>query len=404
MKKILILLSAILLFGIKNVYAETLTITYDANDGSGRNKVVEYEKSPSYKMIGADAFNYLDDDPDDPMDDRVISGWSTNPDGTAVYEANDDITRSKYESPDIITSYDVLNNEDEITLYGIWTERKDVNYMINSFTVTGEGVTQKENGDYDIPLDSSVDFQIVLREASPSGGLSHQFTELSYIDLPDSFFEYFPDYALESFSIPDSIPISITYSGTVYPTTHAKKYVKNRKLFLDIIPDGSFGAHLVNRSTNLTLRFTFYGKVKIVENNGHIVRGVMLTYEIPGDDVEEEYLFPQGKIVTKYVDIETGQEIAEDEISEDVIWTKYVSDKKKINDYELIEYPVEDVYYLENEQQTIYYKYRKIANSPSSEEINNPYTSRSKTFAVILLTIIAASIYIYITKRKALNN
>ena len=402
MKKLLLLLSIMLLFEIQNVNAETLTITFDANDGSGRTKVVQYEKGPSYKMLGADSFKYLDDDLDDPMDDKVIKGWSKTPNGGTTYEANRDITRPKNTPSDQITSYDVLNNADEITLYGFWTERKDVNYMINSFTVTGEGVTQKENGDYDIPLDSSAEFQIVLKESIPSGDLAYQFSELSYIDLPDSFFEYFPDYVLEAFSNPESIPITISYSGNTYPTTHAKKYVKDHKLFIDIISDGSYGAQLINSSTNITLRFNFYGRVKMIENNGHMVRGVTLSYEIPDDTVEEDYLFPQGKIISKYVDIDTGKELAEEEISEDIIWTKYALGQKKINNYELIEYPEEDVYYLDNEQQTLYYKYRKIANSPSaiSNILDNPNTSRSIAILALLLTIIVGSFYIYKIKRK----
>ena len=419
------------------VNAETLTITFDANDGSGRTKVVEYEKGPSYKMLGADSFNYLNDDPDDPMDDKVIKGWSKTPDGTATYEANYDITRSKNAGPTVITSYDVLNNADEITLYGIWTERKDVTYMINSFTVTGEGVTQKENGDYNIPLNSSVEFEFILKEKAPSGGLPYQLTELSYIDLPDSFFEYFPNYALETFSVPKSVPIRITYSGNVYATTHTKKYVKGHKLFLDIIPDGSYGAHLVNSSTDITLKFTFYGKVKMVENNGHWVRGITLSYEIPDNTTEEDYSFPQGQIVIKYVDIDTGEELAAEEIGKGVIWTKYTSVEKKINNYELIEQPLGELYYLDNENQTFYYKYRKVAGSPSTEnntlvevdnpntntvnntpeevenanivnntleEVDNPKTGESTTILVLMIVIIAASFYIYMTMRKNAKN
>lgn len=403
MKKLLLLFCIIFLFGIKNVNAETLTITFDANDGSGRTKVVEYEKGPSYKMLGADSFKYLDDNLDNPMDDKVISGWSKNPDGAITYGAYNNITKPNYELSGT-TPYDVLNNANEITLYGVWTKRQDVSYMIDSFTVMGEGVTQKENGDYNIPLDSSVEFKFVLKESAPSGGLSHQLSELSYFDLPDSLLEYFPDYALKAFSIPKSIPIRITYSGNEYPTEHAKKYIKNHKLFIDIIPDGSYGASLVESSTNITLKFSFYGRVKKIENNGHIIRGVMISYEIPDDTVEKDYIFPQGKIVSKYIDIETGKELIKDEISEDIIWTKYVLNEKNIDDYKLIEYPEEDVYYLEDKQQTIYYKYRKINNSPSSELIDNPNTIRFITIIVLLLIINIASLYIYMIKRKDLNN
>lgn len=385
-KKILFLLSFIFLFEIKNVNAETFTITYDANDGSGRTKVVECEKDSGCKALGADTFKNLDDDPNDPMDDKVISGWSITPDGYRDYYV-----------------YEVINNVDDITLYGIWSERKDVNYMIDSITVTGDGVTQKENGDWDIPLDSSVEFKIVISESSPSENLPHQFSELSYIDLPDSFFEYFPDYVLEAFSAPESIRIKIMRNNNTYVTTHSKKYVKDHKLFFDIIADGTDGSYLVDRSTNIVLSFYFYGRVKMVENNGHMIRGVMLNYEIPDDTIEEEYLFPQGKIVSKYIDIDTGKELTEEKISEDVIWTKYVLDEKKINNYELIEYPEQDVYYLENGQQTLYYKYRKIVNSSGTDEINNPNTSGFITISFLLLTIIAVSFYIYMTKRKVSN-
>ncbi len=273
------------------VSADALTITYDSNDGTGRTKVVEYEEGDSYTMADSFFFKHPDDTLDDPMDDRVISRWSYNSDGTGSSFSPATVYSSSDRYPE---TYERLNNADEMTLYAIWTERKDVGYMITDFEVTGDGVTLKDNGDYDVPLDSDVDYYIRLQERAPQGGLPYQFSELSYFELPESFLSYFPDYALESFSEPKEIPFTISYRGVDYKAHNAKKYIVGNKLFIDIIRDGTYEGGLMFSSTNLSIKLHFYGRVKEKIVNGRPLRGVQLSYD--GNFTDDGYKYPREEI------------------------------------------------------------------------------------------------------------
>ena len=79
MKKIILLVIAYILFVPFMANAEEkYTITYDANDGTGRTKVVEVDNINKVKMPGVSIFKNLNDDPEDPLDDKIIYSWNMN--------------------------------------------------------------------------------------------------------------------------------------------------------------------------------------------------------------------------------------------------------------------------------------------------------------------------------------
>ena len=67
-----------------------------------------------------------------------------------------------------------------------------------------------------------------------------------------------------------------------------------------------------------------------------------------------------GKIIVKYIDIETNEEIHEQVESQDIIHTnKFVPERYEIEKYEIVESPSEAQYEYEEQTQTLYFKYRK---------------------------------------------
>ncbi len=366
MKKLILTLVLFFSFSIVAL-ADTLTITYDANDGTGRTKVVVLEKGDSYTMADSYFFKHPDDTPDDPMDDRVISTWTMNPDGTQGYFSAATVYSSTDKYP---STYEKLNSYTEITLYAKWVERQDIGYMITNFEVTGDGVTLKDNGDYDIPLDSSIDYYIKVAEKAPQNGLPYQIYELSYFELPESFFSYFPDYALESFSTPVEIPFTVYYSGVEYHPHNVKKYIIGNKLFIDIIRDETYDGGLVFNSTSITINFHFYGRVNNMEVNGRFLRGVELSY----DGVFSDYEYPKGKLLIKYIDADTGEELLASETSTAVLGVAYSPMNVEIDDYDLVDSPQENEYYYDEVSQTIYYKFRKKSAQPVEEPKPNEDT------------------------------
>ena len=84
MKKLVFLLILIMGIPLTINAKDTLTITYDANDGSGRTKTVDLPRGDSYTMLGNDVFSSLNDDAKNPHDDKVIKSWNTSPDGSGT--------------------------------------------------------------------------------------------------------------------------------------------------------------------------------------------------------------------------------------------------------------------------------------------------------------------------------
>ena len=142
MKKIVLLISFIFLFQSINVYgAEKITIIYDANDGSGRTKVVELDKGDEYRLLGSDAFDNLNDDSNDPMDDKVILGWMKNPDDSRYTYATYAILKNNPNSSSQYNMWESLNSQTEITLYAMWDKREDISNLLAAHALSGEGAT-----------------------------------------------------------------------------------------------------------------------------------------------------------------------------------------------------------------------------------------------------------------------
>jgi hypothetical protein len=116
-----------------------------------------------------------------------------------------------------------------------------------------------------------------------------------------------------------------------------------------------------------------------------------------------------GTIKVKYVDIESGEEIEEEVKSVNIINNKYYPASKYIDGYYLVETPELTSYTFDEEEQTIYYKYKKIVTreekvEPSQNKIDeNPQTGIFDYISytiMTVITIIGITITLNIRKKK----
>ena len=362
MKKILAFLLC-LFGGVVVVNADTLTITYDANDGSGRTKVVELEKGDSYEIAGNDIFEQINNDPDDPMDDRVIDRWRTNPDNTGIsFAIYQDITRIDY-SNNISRDWEFLNSQTEVTLYAQWTERSSIELFKTDFDVFGDAVSGSSSDSNNLTIEPYKDFSIYMRFEEGKKG---QFTPLSYYVLPDFLFSSLPNYVISELEKPKPVVIVINGFDDMKYYYTGYYYIKNGIFFLDLLHDGSVESKSLYAVNDVWVRFEYNFTVEEIENNNHIIQAVTINYYY---SQQTATVYPEGEITTKYIDIDTNEEISNQEYDKQTIGNIYSPIEKEIDEYELVETPEDKIYYFEEEPQILYFKYRKkkVEEAPKEE-------------------------------------
>ena len=188
-KKIYFLFLLFLIFPVIVFAEDYVTVIYNANDGSGRTKTVQLPKGDSYILEGNSIFDQIDDDPNDSMDDKLISNWRTKSDGSGLYVSINYSYKNKPNDPSAV--YTLFNESDTVNLYAQWVGREDASNCIENLFASGEAVSV-ENGNVTIERGKDVTFNMVFKE-SPYD----QFSYLNYIELPDYIVDYIeedPDY------------------------------------------------------------------------------------------------------------------------------------------------------------------------------------------------------------------
>ncbi len=373
MKKLLLSLIIFFSFCIV-VSADTLTITYDANDGSGRTKVVEFEKGDSYEIAGNDIFEQINNNPDDPMDDRIISRWTLNPDnsdfGYSLF-----ITINRIDAHNNIDSdWTFLNNQTEVTLYAKWDERDDISDLLTVDSLTGDGVVQNENGEYSVleygDFTYFVSFKEIYKVVYDSGHAEtviRQMGQLSYYRLPEYFIDNIPFYIKKEFEKPLPFLITVTASSRTYRYI-GSYYIKDNILYIDIIKHGDDASRVLYSVNNVNIRFIYGIKWEKVEVNNEFIYSATITY-INGVTTDSVEVYQQGRIITRYIDIDTGEKLSDDGTSEGIVHNQFIPEAKEFENYELVESPEDKNYYYEPETQTLYFKYRKKkVEEPTPEE------------------------------------
>ena len=384
MKKYLIII--ILLLSSISVKAEKLTIIYDSNDGSGRTKTVELEKGNLYKMLGDDVFKQLNDNKDNPMDDKVINRWTRNPDNSdwgycsfCEYEYN------PYSS-EALDQWESLNNETELRLYAKWEPRRDISNLLTLNDLAGEGVVIDSNGNYSIldKKDFTYAFDFTENE-------NQQIDQLSYFKLPKYFTDALPFYIKEELEEPSDLNITVSGWQNTYHYV-GKCYIKDDIFYVDLPRYDTIEAERLYAAGNLHLTFSYGLKwtQKVVNNRWIYVATTKWNYEEPKE------IYEKGRIISKYVDIETKKEISDKELDTGVIGSELNKDAKKIDDYTIINNHEDLVF--EREDQTMVFLYKK-----ERKLIINPNT-RTNTFIILgILSIFIISGITYFIKKRVIK-
>lgn len=372
MKKTFLIL---LLFFPICVYASgPITITYDANDGSGRTKVVTYEDSSNVKMLGNDVFNQLDDDPDTYEDDKIIDRWHKKEDcsdwGYSVFSTYDDIIGDD-------------ENMEFLTLYAGWEGRKDITEFWDDTIAFGDAVSGYNDKNYSIEKEKDFEIEFDFHE----NDTGDQFAQLNKYKLPDYFVNSFTKDVEKALSNKFTITITcVTSRGTF--EYKGKFYIKDGYMYIDFIEEDTEESNAFWACANVWIRVKYKFKwTKEYKNNRWM-------YVVSIKDTVTVY--PQGKITVKYVDIDTNEEISDEVLTEDVLGEKYTPVSKNIDDYKLIESPTEVSYEYDEEEQVLYYKYRK-SSLIKNDKVENPVTSDS--FVKCLAALIVVSLVIFNLKK-----
>lgn len=340
------------------------------------------------------------------MDDKIIDMLCKNKDcssgivllnNTYKYNAN---PLNSWEND----NYNYFNDSSELTLYAHWINRKNIIDALQEIVVSGEGVIKNENGDYEI--EKNKDFEIKLKFKENK---NFQLSQLSFYELPNYFTSIFTDEVKVELEKETNLPIRI--SGPQGITTfNGKFYVKNDILCIDFLEDGTFESNSFFMATNVSFRITYRVTYNEERINSHTFYSVSLLFELNGVEDRKVTVYPKGKIITKYIDQSTGKSIIPDSIKTEILGKIYNSNEISIDGYKLVEKSVNSELEFDEEQQVIYYKYKKLldSNDVNTKQKDNLDTIKNsntgtKSVAVISLILLLVSSFISILLRKQNN-
>ena len=135
-------------------------------------------------------------------------------------------------------------------------------------------------------------------------------------------------------------------------------------IYVDLPRYDTIEAERLYASGDLHLTFSYDLKwtQKLVNNRWIYVATTKWSYEEPKE------IYEKGRIISKYVDIETKKEISDKELDAGVIGSELNKDAKKIDDYTVINNHEDLVF--EREDQTmvfLYKKERKLTINPNTK-------------------------------------
>ena len=378
----LFLLLLIMLVPFMAKAEENYTITFDANDGSGRTKVVEVDNIKKVKMPGVSIFKNLDDDPEDPLDDKIINSWNINV-GENIYSYSKTRFLFNY-TYDLEKYYKDSNN---ITIYAEWQGRTEVEPWYES--VKGDSVKYENN----YIIEPNTNFTIELNRFPRKTGY-----QLLYYKLPDYFTSVLSDSLKKELEKPTVLTEKVDVAGEYY-TYYGKVYIKNNYLIVDFINDESEAYAQMNTIMEVYFNVKYSFKFKQVTYNDRLLAVATVSGELNNQPTwQSNDIYPTGKIKTHYIDIDTNEEIKDSIEEEEIIGTKYSKKFVEIKDYTFVENTNDDIEF-EEEQQTVYYKYRKIeSNKPMILE--NPKTGNKSLIIIITTTIVLSTITLIYKKKR----
>ncbi|MBR2711541.1 MAG: MucBP domain-containing protein [Bacilli bacterium] len=381
-KNMLFLLLLIMLVPFMAKAEENYTITFDANDGSGRTKVVEVDNINKVEMPGVDIFKNLNDNPEDPLDDKIIYGWNMKT-GQDIYN----YSKTRFHFNHIYDLEKYYEDSNNITIYAEWQGRMEITPLDKD--VYGDSV--KYENDY--VIEPKTDFTIEFNDFRRNAGY-----QLLYYKLPDYFANVLSDSLKKKLEEPIVLTEKINDGGDHY-TYYGKVYIKNDYLIINFINDGSEAYAKMDAIIAVSFNIKYSFKYKKVTYNDRLLAVATVSGELNNQPTgQSNDIYPTGKIKTHYIDIDTNEEIKDSIEEEEIIGTKYSKKFVEIKDYTFVENTNDDIEF-EEEQQTVYYKYRKIkSNKPMILE--NPKTGNKSLIIIITTTIVLSTITLIYKKKR----
>ena len=396
MKKFILPILLFLMFVPVSVIAkEKVTIIYDSNDNTGRVKEVEYDRGEYYTLENASIFNPIGLDSNDPMDDRLISGWCLNSDCTNWCD-DDNCTHKFWDGLLAGRNYtfNSLNNTDNLRLYARWDGRKEISNQLKQLAVSGDAVSQNENGEYIIENYKDFEINFDFREKGMFG-----IGQYSYYKLPKYFTDTLYDASKRQLETPNALPIRLSNNNIF----NGSFFIKDDILYIDFPFDDSYDSYLFNIGY---VSFAIKYKVSYIEKlvNNRLLYVAKLTIILNNNEEPESSVevYPTGKIKIMYVDVDSNKEIIKSEIKEDVLGTKFVINPKDILGYKLInnmnDYDLE----YDDSMQEIILKYKKIDNNQIKipETLKNPNTSTGLSIIIMIILFVSFISYIIFKRKK----
>ena len=222
--------------------------------------------------------------------------------------------------------------------------------------------------------------------------------QLLYYKLPDYFTSVLSDSLKKELEKPTVLTEKVDVAGEYY-TYYGKVYIKNNYLIVDFINDESEAYAQMNTIMEVYFNVKYSFKFKQVTYNDRLLAVATVSGVLNNQATEEsDDIYPTGKIETHYIDIDTNEEIKDSIEEEEIIGTKYSKKFVKIKDYTFVENTNDDIEF-EEEQQTVYYKYRKTkSNKPMILE--NPKTENKSLIIIITTTIVLSTITLIYKKKR----
>ena len=166
----------------------------------------------------------------------------------------------------------------------------------------------------------------------------------------------------------------------------------------------------VQSKTKMSKKFNYNIKISYlgVSLGDDIINQINGTTTIDGlTDSKEDSIITKcevkGKIIVKYIDDLTGEEIIEQIESNDIIPSEYIPQSIDIKNYDLVSIPDNNIYHYQEEDQIIYYRYKRIKKEVKKEEIiTNPETGVFSILPLTILIIVVGYILYVLINKKTL--
>ncbi len=341
---------------------EKYTITYDANDGTGRTQVVEIDTSEII-MPDIDFFGANDLDDDNYLNKPVINSWNLV-DNANLFNYSD----TRYYSNYTYTIDDLFDGTRNIILYAEWQKKEQIapeNIYING---TYSGGKRYGGRIISCDIEPKTDFEIKFSNFARR--TNQQFL---YYELPECFINSLPNYLNNGLSTPLSLKEKINYLGSIMTYEGGTFYIKDGILFVNLVNDGTTEYRRMNGISSVSFAIRYSFTFTNTTYNNRIIKVLTVSGEANDQSGGDPFVvYPTGNIQVKYIDKNSGMDIRRIDNYEGIIGDKYSIIVPEIDGYKFYNENEIGEYLFEEETRTVVLKYVNLSNKYSiNVEVKN---------------------------------